>query len=104
MFWRRRTESWKSPDGSELRSCTIVTTTPNELMATLHDRMPVIVPPDRYQTWLDPKEKSPEELNALLKPYPDGALEAGPVSKLVNSPKNDTPECIAPPDEEPSLF
>jgi putative SOS response-associated peptidase YedK len=97
-------ESWHAPDGSELRSCTLVTTAPNKLMSTMHDRMPVILPPALQQQWLDRKPQSPQELAPLLKPYPDGELEAAPVSKLVNSPKNDTPDCIAPPDEEPSLF
>jgi putative SOS response-associated peptidase YedK len=94
-------ESWTSPDGSELRSCTIVTTKPNELMATMHDRMPVIIPPESCQAWLEPGERLPEELDKLLAPYRDGELEASPVSTFVNSAKNDGPGCIAPPDEEP---
>ncbi|HEV2293709.1 MAG TPA: SOS response-associated peptidase [Tepidisphaeraceae bacterium] len=94
-------ETWSAPDGSELRSCTIVTTSPNKLMAPMHDRMPVILPRDKFAAWLHEGERSPQELNPLLAPYPDEAMEAGPVSTLVNSPKNDLPDCIAPPDEEP---
>jgi putative SOS response-associated peptidase YedK len=94
-------ESWSSPDGSELRSCTIITTVPNELMATMHDRMPVILPRASYTNWLDDRERPAEELATFLAPYPASEMEAGPVSTLVNSPKNDLPACVAPPDEEP---
>ena len=93
-------ETWHAHDGSALRSCTIITTSPNKLMATMHDRMPVILPPEKFEAWLGGGERSPEELDALLRPYRDEEMEAGPVSTLVNSPKNDGPECIAPPDEE----
>lgn len=62
-------------------------------MATIHDRMPVIVPPERYDTWLDPQQDS-ETLQQLLKPYPANEMEAYAVSTLVNSPVNDRPECI----------
>jgi putative SOS response-associated peptidase YedK len=94
-------ETWTSPDGSQLRSCTIVTTKPNALMATMHNRMPVIIPPVSYQEWLDRGERPPGELDKLLVPYRDGELEATPVSTFVNSAKNDGPGCVAPPDEEP---
>jgi len=93
-------ESWSSPDGSELRSCTIITTKPNKLMATMHDRMPVIIPRDAHEAWLESGERPPAELDRFLLPYADDQMEAGPVSTLVNSPKNEMPECIAPPDEE----
>jgi putative SOS response-associated peptidase YedK len=93
-------ETWHAPDGSELRSCTIITTSPNKLMATMHDRMPVIMPQEKFQLWLDGGEKSPEELDPLLAPYPDEAMEAGAVSTVVNNAKNEGPDCIAPPDEE----
>ena len=93
-------ETWRSPDGSELRSCAIVTTSPNELLATIHDRMPVILPREAHRTWLREGEVPPRELDPLLVPYRDGALEAGAVSTLVNSAKNDSPECIAPPPDE----
>jgi len=94
-------ESWRSPEGSEMRSCTIITTSPNQLMRTMHDRMPVILPHSAHETWLRESEVAPGELDPLLVPYRDDEMEAGPVSVLVNSPKNETPGCIAPPDEEP---
>src|SRR3712207_4405999 len=57
---------WHAPDGSALPSCTLVTTAPNGLMATIHDRMPVILPESAYARWLEPKERDPAELAALL--------------------------------------
>ncbi len=95
-------ESWKSPDGSKLRSCTIITTEPNAIMATMHDRMPVILPRQSFRAWLEGGDQPPEVLDPLLAPYPPEEMEAGPVSTRVNSPRNDTPECIASPaDDQP---
>jgi putative SOS response-associated peptidase YedK len=87
---------WQSPDGSEIRSATIITTEPNELMATLHNRMPVILPRRTYAQWLDPAPQGPNRLQNLLVPYPTEEMEAYPVSSLVNSPANDKAECILP--------
>jgi putative SOS response-associated peptidase YedK len=89
-------ESWQSPEDSTVLSCTIITTTPNQLLADIHNRMPVILPTSAYDTWLDPAERSPAQLDGLLKPYPAAEMTAVPVSTLVNNPKNDGPECIAP--------
>ena len=89
-------EHWQPADGSEIRSATIITTEPNELMASIHSRMPVILPPDTYSQWLDSAPQSPNRLQNLLVPYPAGEMEAYPVSTLVNSPGNDRPECILP--------
>jgi putative SOS response-associated peptidase YedK len=89
-------ESWEAPDGSLLRTFTIVTVPPNELCATIHDRMPFIVPAPARSTWLDPRERKPEEILPLLAPYPASAMRAVPVSTLVNSPSNDTAACRAP--------
>ncbi len=89
-------ETWQSPDGSVVLSCTIITTEPNELMAPIHDRMPVILPPEAYQQWIDPNELPPAQLQSLLRPYPAAAMRAYPVSTLVNNPRNDRPECILP--------
>jgi putative SOS response-associated peptidase YedK len=89
-------ESWRSPDDSTVLSCTIITTMPNELMAEIHNRMPVILPRAAYEQWLDPAERSPDQLSGLLKPYPAVEMRAYPVSTLVNNPKNDSPECVAP--------
>ncbi|MBN1220482.1 MAG: SOS response-associated peptidase [Anaerolineae bacterium] len=89
-------ESWHGADGSHILSCTIITTTPNELMANIHNRMPVILAPEAYEQWLDPAECTPTQLSGLLKPYPAEQMTAYPVSRAVNNPRNDTPECITP--------
>jgi putative SOS response-associated peptidase YedK len=87
-------EIWCGADGSQLESCTIVTTEANELMRSLHDRMPVILPEEHFAQWLDPKNEEPAELASLLKPYPPTEMMAFPISTLVNSPRNECPECI----------
>ena len=89
-------ELWQAADGSEVRSATIITTEPNELMASLHNRMPVILPNNVYAQWIDPAPRFPIDLKSLLAPYPAGEMEAYPVSILVNSPGNDRPECVTP--------
>ena len=89
-------EHWQSPDGSEVKSATIITTTPNELMATIHDRMPVILPHNAFEHWLNPQPLFPVDLKNLLVPYPTDEMEAYPVSTLVNSPANDRPEVMLP--------
>lgn len=89
-------ESWNAPDGSNVLSCTIITTEPNDLMATIHNRMPVILPAQAYSTWLEAGETGTEKLVELLKPYPSAEMQAYPVSPLVNSPNNDMPEVIRP--------
>ncbi len=89
-------DSWESPDGSSLKTCTIITTEPNELMATIHNRMPVILPPRDYAKWLDASPQTPENLLPLLKPYPADAMSAHPVSTLVNKPENDSSELVVP--------
>ena len=89
-------EIWYSPDGSEIRSCTIITTQPNGLLDKIHNRMPVILPKEAYPLWLAQEEKESSELNALLRPFPAEEMIAYPVSRMVNSPANDVPECIEP--------
>jgi putative SOS response-associated peptidase YedK len=89
-------EVWNSKDGSMILSCTIITTEPNELMQSIHNRMPVILPAEAYQTWLEPGDQNPSLLATLLKPYPADQMVAYPVSALVNSPANDLPQCIEP--------
>ena len=90
-------ERW-SPniDDDPLLSCTIITTSPNTLMETIHRRMPVILEPDGYDQWLDPGDQSPRQLDGLLTQYPAEEMMAYPVSRLVNRPSNDSPDCIAP--------
>jgi putative SOS response-associated peptidase YedK len=88
-------ETWKSPEGDEKRTCTIVTTTPNKLMAEIHDRMPVILNKESMWDWID-LEASPIALHALMQPYPAKQMKIYTVSKLVNRPENDRSEIIAP--------
>lgn len=90
-------EEWEDPEGRLLRTFTLITTTPNELMAPIHDRMPVIVPPEHRAEWLA-AETPPERLQEFIAPLPDGHLEAVPVSTRVNSPRNEGPGLLAPPD------
>lgn len=90
-------ERWVSKEtGEELLSCTIVTCEPNSLIAEFHHRMPVILPSEAHQTWIDPQERQPQELTGLLVPYPAEEMEAYPVSKAVNNPRNNSPQCILP--------
>lgn len=88
-------ERWHKGEGGPLETCTIITTTPNELIAGLHDRMPVILSPQRYGEWLEPAPIDAPRLQELLAPHPAEGMEAYPVSRFVNSPRNDGPECIA---------
>jgi putative SOS response-associated peptidase YedK len=89
-------EQWFSPDGDEVLSCTIITTEPNEFMAKIHNRMPVILPRAAYRQWLEPGEQQPERLQPLLRPYPAEQMAAYPVTTFVNNPRNDSEQCIAP--------
>ncbi len=89
-------ERWEGPDHAALETCTLITTEANELMAPIHDRMPVILSPDDYDRWLDPAIQKPEHLQPLLRPYPSDAMVAYPVTTHVNNPKNEDPLCIVP--------
>ena len=88
-------ESWNAPDASNVLSCTIITTQPNDLMASIHNRMPVILPETAYPLWLEAGEQDVRRFVELLKPFPSEQMQAYPVSPLVNSPKNDQPNLIA---------
>jgi putative SOS response-associated peptidase YedK len=87
-------DSWKDAEGNSINSFAIITTTPNKLMENIHSRMPAILEKEDEKLWLT--EDDPAFLLSLLKPYPDEAMTAFPVSKLVNSPANDSPELIKP--------
>ncbi|HSB65100.1 MAG TPA: SOS response-associated peptidase, partial [Anaerolineales bacterium] len=89
-------EVWISPDGTEVRSCTIITTQPNSLLETIHNRMPVILPTEAYNRWLAKEDQQPAQLDELLIPYPAAAMVAFPVSKMVNRPELDRPELVQP--------
>lgn len=88
-------DSWKSPEGQQVRTCTIITTQPNELMASIHNRMPAILPQQAIEEWLDPAQRDDQALLSLLKPYPTDEMTARPVSRKVNSPKYDSADLIA---------
>ena len=87
---------WQAADGSEVRSCTIVTTAPNSLLAPIHDRMPVILRSEDRAFWLDPAPKNADDLGHLIKPYPAELMRAFAVTMLVNNPANDRAECVLP--------
>jgi putative SOS response-associated peptidase YedK len=88
-------DQWKQ--GTDfLYTCTIITTRPNALVGEVHNRMPVILREDDYETWLDPEMNNPVVLQSLLEPYPEEQMESYPVSQRVNSPKNDDPSLIEP--------
>lgn len=90
-LWAR----WHGTEGEPIRSCTLLTTSPNELTAEVHDRMPVILPSEAYTSWLDPRT-DPESLEALMVSYPAEEMEAFPVTPMVGNPRNDSPKCIEP--------
>lgn len=87
-------ESWKSPDGSELETFSILTTSANKLIEPLHDRMPVILYHDTFNLWLSPNMHDPDQLNSLYIPYPPTEMIAHKVPDLVNNSRFDSPSCI----------
>jgi len=89
-------EVWTHPEGSEIRTATIITTKANEMMAPLHDRMPVLLDSGDFDRWLDPGHRDGKALDPLLKPYPSAKMEAYPVSTYVNRTGQEGPRCIAP--------
>lgn len=89
-------DTWISPAGEKLNTCTVITTQPNELMGRIHERMPAIIPRDRLDLWLDKRTTAADELFPLLAPFPSKAMTAYPVSPIVGSAKNDVPACIEP--------
>jgi putative SOS response-associated peptidase YedK len=90
-------EVWRPPTGDEpWRTCVIITTSANAALAPIHHRMPVILPPESWDRWLDPGNHDLDALCRLLVSAPSEAFEAYPVSKLVNSVANDSPELVRP--------
>jgi putative SOS response-associated peptidase YedK len=85
---------WQSPEGDQLKTACILTTTPNDLVKPIHNRMPVILAPESYSSWLKEEEGPAEEFLPLLQPFPSGKMQAYPVSSYVNSPLNNSPQCI----------
>lgn len=86
-------EHWHGPDG-EVMTFSILTTEPNPLMATIHNRMPVIIQPEDYAAWLDPDITDVTRIQTMAKPYPERLMEAFPVSRKVNNPLHDSAELI----------
>ena len=92
---------WTSPEGKIFSTCTIITTSANALLEPIHDRMPVIIPRDMEDLWLNPGEKDQDVLLGLLKPYPSEEMEIHEVFAKVNYPKFNSPETIKPVSKEP---
>lgn len=89
-------EHWQGSDGQVIESCSILTTSANELMAPIHERMPVILSHECQAAWLNPKLTDVAVLQEFCRPCSSELLSAYPVSSLVNSPKNDSAECVVP--------
>ena len=87
--------TWKDPKGNVVPSCTIITTTANDYLAPIHNRMPVILPQESEGLWLDSEIEEAASLTHMLVPSPDDALDAYEVSTLVNNAGNSGPEVIA---------
>lgn len=87
-------EHWEG-QGQALDTCTILTTEPNDVVRPIHNRMPVIVPPEAYDLWLDPDTQQAGPLQTILQPYADEALIAYPVDTYVNQVGHDDPRCVA---------
>lgn len=89
-------DSWRTPEGPALETCTILTTTPNRLLVDVHDRMPVILPAASYDLWLDPGFRDVATTTELLKPYDAGLMRRYAVSAWVNNVANDDCQCSEP--------
>jgi putative SOS response-associated peptidase YedK len=87
-------DRWAAAGGDRVESCTIITTTPNGVLAPIHDRMPAILPPVAQATWLDATVEESERLQSLLQPFDAAEITAYPVSPRVNNPRNDDQDCI----------
>jgi len=94
-------DRWESADEGAIETCTILTTAPNAVLAPIHDRMPVILPPAEYARWLDPGLLDTDSLGPLLVPFPAEDMLALPVSPRVNAPTVDDEKCMAPLPENP---
>ncbi|HEY9723039.1 MAG TPA: SOS response-associated peptidase [Oscillatoriaceae cyanobacterium] len=95
-------ESWTPPEGPAIESFTIITTTANDLIAPIHDRMPVILPESAYATWLDTDIQEPEAVLPLLVPYPAECMKSQPVSKRLNSTRGEDDPSLILPDDQPA--
>ena len=89
-------ESWNNPEGRTVHSCTILTMAANSFMKNIHDRMPLILQKDNESKWLDSSRNDPEEIKEMIEELPTDCFESWNVSKFVNTPTNNNPECIEP--------
>jgi len=90
-------DTWKNPENNEeIISSAIITTMPNEMMKPIHDRMPVILEPEDWDLWLDKEIKESEVLIPLLQPFSSDHMDAYKVSTFVNTPANNSEQCIQP--------
>jgi putative SOS response-associated peptidase YedK len=89
-------DGWKNAEGEWIKTCSILTTTPNAVTASVHDRMPVILHPDNYDLWLDPGMNDVRVVSEMLKPYDPKAMNCYPVSTRINHAANDEEECSRP--------
>ena len=89
-------DTWRSPEGEVVQSCTIVTTTPNDFIAPIHNRMPVVLSGEAEALWLDPLTEDAAVVTPLLVPCPAEAMNSYIVSQLVNSARINVPDCIFP--------
>jgi len=100
-------ERWKNPAGQWIKTCSILTTTPNAVTSPIHDRMPVILERDHYDLWLDPGMKDTKVVSDFLRPFNPRAMRCYPVSTRINHAANDDEACSCPialPQQQSSLF
>ena len=89
-------DRWDKQAGEPIESCTILTTDANEPMMAIHERMPVVIPPESFDIWLNPAEHDVAKLSRLLRPFHPDEMTAYPVSTLVNNAKQDSAKCVEP--------
>jgi len=102
-IWRDPTRAEDDPERFRW-TCTVLTTTAEDSLGRIHDRMPLLVEPERYSQWLDPEVSGAEDLRGLLVPAAPGRLEAYPVSTRVNNVKNNGPDLVEPVEPEPEAM
>ena len=91
-------DGWRDANGNWVKTCSILTTTPNAVTSVIHDRMPVILDPDSHDQWLDPSMTNVQVVSELLKPYGPKSMRCYPVSTRINHVANDDEECSRPVD------
>jgi putative SOS response-associated peptidase YedK len=99
LFWIHLAglwDDWRSPAGERIKSFAIITTTANALLAPLHGRMPVVIPPDCWADWLGENSQTESAANTLLRPYPDQAMAFWAVDRRVGNVRNDSSDLFAP--------